>query len=74
MDVHGTVYTCYAHEFDAPPTKRLCSCGVDLLTLSDINIYRINKHLTGIQAQVTGHRQYENTNAQCVSPGTHYSV
>ena len=37
---------------DAPPTKRLCSRGVDLLTLSDINIYRINKHLIGIQTQV----------------------
>ena len=35
---------------DVPPTKRQCSRGADLLTLSE---YCINKHLTRVQAQVT---------------------
>ena len=30
---------------DVPPTKWQCSCGQDLLTLSE---YHINKHLTGL--------------------------
>ena len=34
-----------------------------MLTLTE---YRINKHLTGVQPQVTGHRQCESTNAQCI--------
>ena len=53
---------------DVPPTKRQWSRGADLLTLIE---YHINKHLTGVQAQVTGHRWCESTNTQCVFPGTH---
>ena len=56
---------------DVPPTKRQCSQGVDLLTLSG---YCINKHLTLVQAQVTDHRRCESMNAQSILPGTHYSV
>jgi len=41
---------------DVPPTKRQCSRGADLLTLSE---YCINKHLTRVQAQVTCHHQCE---------------
>ena len=37
---------------DVLPTKQQCSCGADLLTMSE---YRINKHFTGVQAQVAGH-------------------
>ena len=48
-DLHVLHVSC-----DVPPTKWRCSRGADLLTLSE---YRINKHLTGVQAQVTGHRQ-----------------
>ena len=47
------IYTCYIAECascDAPSTKRQCSCGDDLLTLSE---YHINKDLTGVQGQAT---------------------
>ena len=47
------IYTCYIAErvrCDAPSTKRQCSCGDDLLTLSE---YHINKDLTGVQGQRT---------------------
>ena len=56
---------------DVPPTKRQCSHGADLFTLSED---RINKHLTRVQAQVTGHRWYESRNAGCMLVGTHYSM
>ena len=61
----------FGHEIscDAPPTKRQCSRGADLLTLSE---YCINKHFTWVQ--VTGHCRCESTNAGCILPGTHYSV
>ena len=52
-DLHVLHVSC-----DAPPTKQQCSCGADLLTLSE---YHINKHLTRVQAQVTGHRRCEST-------------
>ena len=57
--------------FDAPPTKQQCSHGADLLTLSK---YLINKHLTGVQVQATSHCWCVNMNAQCVLPGTCYSM
>ena len=64
------IYTCYIAErvrCDAPSTKRQCSCGDDLLTLSEYHInkdltgddlltlseYHINKDLTGVQGQRT---------------------
>ena len=48
---------------DVPLKSDSASCGVDLMTLSE---YHINKHLTRIQAQATGHRQCESMNAQCI--------
>ena len=44
-------YMCYEYiaesvGCDAPPTQRQCSCGEDLLTLSEY-------HLIGVQAQAT---------------------
>ena len=44
---------------DAPPTQRQCSCGKDLLTLSEY-------HLIGVQATV----KVQTLNVFC----THYSV
>ena len=41
-NVDETIYTCYMR-VDAPPTKRQCDCGADLLTVSE---YCINKHWT----------------------------
>ena len=35
---------CGSCACDAPPTKQQCSCGENLLTLSE---YHIDKHLTG---------------------------
>ena len=52
------VLSCVA-SCDAPPTKRQCSHGEDLLILRE---YHINKHLTGVKAQVTGHSWCENMN------------
>ena len=46
-DLHMLRVSC-----DVLPTKQQCSCGADLLTVSE---YRINKHFTRVQAQVTGH-------------------
>ena len=48
---------------DVPSAIHWCSCGEELLTLTE---YHINKHLTGVQPQVTGHCQCESTNAQCI--------
>ena len=57
---------CYVR-VDAPPTKQRCDRGTDLLTVSE---YCINKHWTGVQAQVTGHHQGESVIAHCVLPGS----
>ena len=56
---------------DMPSTKLQCGHGANLFTLSED---RINKHLTGVQAQVTGHRWCESTNAGCMLLETHYSM
>ena len=42
--------------YDAPPTHRQCSCGEDLLTLSEY-------HLIGVQLSAS---DSESTNTQCV--------
>ena len=70
------IYTCVGEHAncDAPPTKRPCSCGMDLLTLNE---YHINKHFTGVQAPVTyrpPRSRSANTQCNCFSLGTHYSV
>ena len=64
-DLHMLCVSC-----DAPPIKRECSCGADLLALSE---YHIDKHLTGVQGQVIGHRRCESMSARCVFLGTHFS-
>ena len=64
MKVHRTIYTCYVW---AVMRLQQSNSAVDLLTLSE---FLINKHLTGVQAQATGHRWCESTNAQCVLLGS----
>ena len=64
--MHETIYTWYAR-VDAPLTKRQCDRGADLLTVSE---YCINKHLTGVQAQATGHHQGESVIAHCILLGS----
>ena len=73
MEVYRTIYTIVmlCVSCDVAWTKWQYSREADLLTLSE---YHINKHLTGVEAQATGHRQCESTNAQRALPGTHYSV
>ena len=67
-EVHRTIYTCYV-QVDAPPTKQQCNREADLLTMSE---YRINKHLTGVQAQATGYCQCESTIAWYILLGSKY--
>ena len=64
------IYTCYTWLW-SPWTKRQCSRGADLLSLSE---YRINKYLTGVQRQPADHCQCESTSTRCILLGTHYSV
>ena len=70
MELHGAIYTFHM-SCDVPPTKQQCGHGADLFNLSED---RINKHLTGVKAQVTGHRWCESTNAGCMLLGTLYSM
>ena len=66
MEAHGTIYTWYARVVsNSAVMERICF---------DLGEYRINKYLTGVQAQATSHCECESTNAQCVLPGTHYSM
>ena len=55
MEVHRTIYVRVGC-CDAPPTKRQCSCRVDLLTVGQ---YRINKYLTGFK-----HKQQATTSVK----------
>ena len=45
-----------------------CSRGADLLLA--LGEYRINKHLTRVQAQATGHCRCESMSARCILPGS----
>ena len=66
MEVHRVICKCYAWVVIQQSNSAEYSHGADFLTLSE---YRINKHLTGAQAQVIGHHRCESTNTRCILPG-----